>query len=354
MSSNPSTRTVIAVDIGYGNTKMVCGHDLDKAGRAQWKEIVFPSIAPEVVVDEEASGFSNPDRIMISHNGRRYYTGPKATSGVVSRVIEPDYIETDLHELMLLTALHLAMRESKRVIRVIDKLVLGLPVSGHNSQRIRLKELGMKTRLVPVPKSLIHPGGPKEVEVHVRDCLILPQPYGAMRLAAQGLPVQDVIFQDGKLAMVVDPGYRTLDWFVSEAMTPDMKLSGSYDGGVSSILREVSQKIGFDHGTGSLEFDMVERGLQTGSINLGHKIIDMRDYIAMVPAIAGQEIGVFVTRLGGRRQNIARVFIAGGGAAYYEQAMRDRLPGCEITQLDRPILSNARGYWLAGCDALSD
>jgi hypothetical protein len=33
--------------------------------------------------------------------------------------------------MMLITAIHLAMRESKRVIRVIDKLVLGLPVSGH-------------------------------------------------------------------------------------------------------------------------------------------------------------------------------------------------------------------------------
>ena len=354
MSSNPSTRTVIAVDIGYGNTKMVCGHDLDKAGRAQWREIVFPSIAPEVVVDEEASGFSNPDRIMIHHGGRRYYTGPKATSGVVARVIEQNYIETDLHEMMLITAIHLAMRESKRVIRVIDKLVLGLPVSGHNSQRLRLKELGMKTRRVPLPKSLIHPGAPADVEVQIRDCLVLPQPYGAMRLAAQGLPVDDAIFQEGKLAMVVDPGYRTLDWFVSEAMTPDMKLSGSYDGGVSSILREVSQKIGFDHGTGSLEFDMVERGLQTGTINLGHKVINMRDYLSMVPAIAGQEIGVFVTRLGGRRQNIARVFIAGGGAAYYEQALRERLPGCEITQLEKPVMSNARGYWLSGCDALSD
>ena len=139
---------------------------------------------------------------------------------------------------------------------------------------------------------------------------------------------------------------------MSEAMTPDMKLSGSYDSGVSSILREISQKIGFDHGTGSLEFDMVERGLQTGSINLGHKVIAMAEYQNLVPRIAGEEVGVFLTRLGNRRQNVARVFIAGGGANYYEQALRERLPGCEITRLDTPVMSNARGYWIAGCDSL--
>lgn len=353
---NNRPRNIVAIDIGYGNTKMVCGHDLDKAGRPRWTESLFPSIAPEVVVDEEASGFApNPDRILIEYKGQRYYTGPKATSGVVSRVIEQNYIETDMHEILLRTALHLAMRESRRVMTEIDMLVLGLPVSGHASQRSRLKSLALQERKVPLPKSLHHDKGSQEMQevtVKVKDCIVVPQPFGSLRLAAQDLPSDDAVFTQGMLAMVVDPGYRTLDWFVAEAMSPDVMLSGSYDGGVSSILRDVSQLIGFEHGTGSLEFDMVERGLKTGQINLGHQVIDMQPYQQKLPVLAGREVGTFLTRIGSRRSNIATVIVTGGGAQYYEQAIREKLPGCRVMTLTEPVMSNARGYWLTGCDAM--
>lgn len=347
--------SVVAVDVGYGNTKMVCGHSIDKAGRSKWMELVFPSILSPVVVNEEAAGFgNNPDRVLIEHGGKSYYVGPKATSGFVPRIIEPNYIETQTHEVLLIAALHFAMRESNKVISEVEKLVLGLPVSGFAAQRERLIEIGQKTRTVPVPKHLQGQAGGATVKVKVKGCVAAPQPFGAMRCAAQGLPTTDPVFQSGVLSMVVDPGYRTLDWFVAEGLTPELKLSGSYDGGVSSILREISQQIGYDHGTGSLEFDQVERGLKSGQINLGYKVIDMAKYQPMVQELASQEIGTFLTRMGSRRDSLARVFLAGGGATYYEQALRERLPGCAVDVLPNPVMSNARGYWLLGCDALDD
>ncbi|WP_234265202.1 ParM/StbA family protein [Hydrogenophaga sp. NFH-34] len=350
-----TTPSVLAVDVGYGNTKMVCGHGLDKALRSRWTELVFPSIAPSAVVDEDAAGFGhNPDRVLIEIEGRRYYAGPMATSGVVGRVIQPDYINTDLHEVLLRAAIHFAMRESRAVFKVIDVLVLGLPVSGFTAQKDRLKEIGQQTREIPVPKFLQASAGAKTVHVSVKQCIVVPQPYGAMRLAAQDLPSSDSVFKSNVLSMVVDPGYRTLDWLVSAGMKPEIKLSGSYDGGVSSILREVSQQVGFDHGTGSLEFDQVERGLETGKINLGYKVIDMTRHMERVPLLASEEIGVFMTRIGLRRSNLQRVFLAGGGARFYEAALRAHLPECEVMTLPNPVMSNARGYWLTGCDALED
>lgn len=353
--ANPLPRNVVAVDVGYGNTKVVCGRGLDRNSKVRWSELVFPSIAPAMVVNEDHAGFfPNPDRIPIEHNGKTFYTGPKATSGVVPRVIEPNYIATELHEILLKAAIHFAMRESGRVITNIDMLVLGLPVSGHGAQRKELEEIGKHaTRLVPVPKAL-QKGGTESVEVTVKDCMVLPQPYGALRLAAQDLGSADPIFHPGVLSMVVDPGYRTLDWFVSEEMKPEIKLSGSYDGGVSSILREISQRVGYDHGTGSLEFDTVDRGLKTGRINLGHKVIDMTPYQAQVVDLARAEIGAFVTRLSPPSSNIGRVILAGGGKDLYEQALRERFQGSDVLSLDNPVMSNARGYWLTGCDILED
>lgn len=347
--------SVIAIDVGYGNTKMVCSHGLDKTGRSRWTEIAFPSIASPAVVDEDAAGFGhNPDRVLINLEGRRFYAGPMATSGVIGRIIAPDYIATDLHEVMLRAAIHFAMRELRGVITEIDALVLGLPVSGFAAQQQQLRAIGERVRPIPVPKALQAQVGSTSIEVKVKNCIVVPQPFGAMRLAAQNLPATDAVFQANVLSMVVDPGYRTLDWYVAAGMQPEIKLSGSYDGGVSSILREGSQQIGFDHGTGSLEFDQVESGLGTGQINLGHTTIDMARYMQQVPNLASQEIGTFITRLGPRRNSLARIFLAGGGARFYEPALRAHLSQCEVVTLPAPVMSNARGYWLAGCDAIED
>lgn len=159
---------------------------------------------------------------------------------------------------------------------------------------------------------------------------MLPQPFGGLRAAGQNASADDPIYQTGKLNMLIDPGYRTLDWFVSNGMSPELKLSGSFDGGVSNILRTVSQQVGFDHGTGSLEFDQVEEGLSSGKINLGFKVIYMAPYQKLAVDAAKREIAAFLGRIDMNKARLSRVLLAGGGAKLYEKALKDRLPGYTI------------------------
>jgi len=347
-------RTVIAIDIGYGYTKVVWSHTLDRQGKSRWGEICFRSITPPVVVDEESTGIgNNPDRVLIELNGQSYYAGPAATLGVEARALDPNYIETDQHEVLLRVAIHLAMRELGRFTSEIDMLVLGLPVSGFASRGARLNEIALQSRDIPVARHL-RGNGPSSIAVTAKNCLILPQPYGGMRAASQNAPADDPIYQAGKLSMIIDPGYRTLDWFVSNGMSPELKLSGSFDGGVSNILREVSQRIGYEHGTGSLEFDQIEEGLETGSINLGFKVIDTEPYRKVAADAAKREIAAFLGRIDANRARLSRVLLTGGGAKFYEAALKDKLPGYQIETMPASVMSNARGYWLTGCDALED
>ncbi len=68
------TKNVIAVDVGYGNTKVVWNHSIDKLGKERWGETCFRSVAPLMMVDEEKSGgIQNPDRIPLQINGKKYY-----------------------------------------------------------------------------------------------------------------------------------------------------------------------------------------------------------------------------------------------------------------------------------------
>lgn len=347
-------RTVIGIDIGYGNTKVVWSHALDKQGKSRWGELCFRSITPPVVVDEESTGIgSHPDRVLIELNGQSYYAGPAATMGVEARALDPNYIDTDQHEVLLRVAIHLAMRELGRFVSDIDMLVLGLPVSGFASRGGRLNEIALKPRAIPVPRHM-RVDGRTNITVKAKECLVLPQPFGGLRAASENAASDDPIFQSGKLSMIIDPGYRTLDWFVSNGTSPELKLSGSFDGGVSNILREVSQRIGFDHGTGSLEFDQVEEGLQYGQINLGFKVIDMKPYEKVAADVARREIAAFLGRIDSNRTKVSKVLLTGGGAKYYEAALKEKLPGYKIETMASSVMSNARGFWLAGCDAASN
>lgn len=131
-----------------------------------------------------------------------------------------------------------------------------------------------------------------------------------------------------------------------------MKLSSSFYGGVSSILRQVSQKIGFDHGTGSLEFDQIEDGLNTGVINLGYKVIDTNPYKSLVLDASRKEIVSFLARIDSNKTRLRRVFLTGGGASFYMQALKEKLPSYHIQTLSNPVMGNVRGCWLSGFDQL--
>lgn len=344
-------RSIISIDVGYGNTKLVYKHLIDAQGHSRWSEFCFPSVAPRAMAEDMILGVNNPNRILIEVDGQNYFAGLKPTSASVPRTLSPDYIGSVTHEVLLRTAIHIAMREAGHFQSEVDLLVLGLPVSGFQSNAKRLHEIAMRPRTVPVPEGMNHQfGEARSIEVKAKDCMIFPQPYGGFRLAADTLTEDDPIFKNGMVFMVIDPGYRTFDWFVSSGLHPELNMSGSFDGGVSSILRAVSSKLGFDTGFGSLEFDMVEHGLNTGTINLGHTVIDMTPYRKVANDAAEKEVSAFVTRLSATNAKISRIFLTGGGAHFYEEALRKRLPGYEIISMANSVMSNARGYWLAGAD----
>lgn len=269
------------------------------------------------MVSEEDGVIVNPSRIFIKINGSKYHAGPAASIGIEPRGLDPNYIESDEHEALIRASLHLMMRSNHQVIEKIDMMVLGLPVSSFTFQKKKLLEIALLTREVPVPLTLQRNGASSTVIVKSEKTIILPQAYGGLRYAAQEISKDDGPFFDNSLSMVIDPGYKTFDWFISSGMLPEMKLSGSFDGGVSSILRQVSQKIGFDHGTGSLEFDQIEDGLNTGAINLGYKVIDTNPYKSLVLDASRKEIVSFLARIDSNKTRLSRVFLTGGGASFY-------------------------------------
>ena len=344
---------------GYGfqgqGHKAVWNYRTTDKIKETWLEICFRSVCPRVVVDEgsTASGIGNMDRIVVNVGADNFYVGPKATFEGGLRALHPDYINTPEHEALLVGAWHYMFKEMNSIFPSVDLLVLGLPVSGFQANKKRLQEIGGKVRRIPVPMHMRGVSGKDYVDVVAKKVLVLPQPLGGLRLASDSATEYD-LFDDGVVSMVIDPGYSTFDWFVADAMAPQLELCGSFQGGVSQILQAVSTKLGFDHGVGSQNFGVIEKALVDGFLNLGHKKIDMEPYRIVSNNAASAIVAEFSQRFDPSRPGVSRIYVCGGGALFYVEALKQRLPNFNIKVMPEGVMSNCRGFWMTGQDHLTD
>ena len=345
-------KTVLSIDIGYGNTKAVWNHKKTTSKPDTWTEICFRSVTPSVVVDT-GTALSNLDRVIVHVGADSFYVGPKATFDGGMRALHPDYINTAEHEALLSGVWHYMWKEIGQVSKSVDLLVLGLPVSGFQSNRRRLQELGSKVHRVPVPQELRQRYGKDYEDVVAKKVMVLPQPMGSLRLASEHERDYD-LFDDGIVSMVIDVGYNTLDWFVADAMAPQFESCGSFAGGFSQVLKAVSRQIGFDHGVGAQNFGLVERGLVSGEMNFGFKKIPMQQYQLLTRKVADAAISDLLQQFDPQRSGVSRIYLTGGGAAAYKDSLQARLPDHSIELMVDGVMANARGYFLSGMDSLSD
>lgn len=352
MKHEPS---VLAVDIGYGNTKAVWSRQSIPGKPASWSQIHFRSIcAPAKTADSTSRISTNSsDRVIVNVGDKRFFVGPKATSEGGLRALHPDYINTPEHEALLLGAWHYMFKATGKITPTVDLLVLGLPVHGFQANKEILREIGLRPRRVPVPVHLQSIYGATEVLVKAKDVLVLPQPMGGLRLATDGNNAEE-LFDDGVKGMVIDPGYSTFDWFLTDGMAPQLELCGSFHGGVSQLLKAVSAQISVDHGIGIANFGNIEQGLADGELNLHFKKIDMLPYRQTASDEASAVVAEFLLSFDPFKANVSHIFMCGGGANFYIDALRARLPFSRIEVMSEGLMSNCRGFWLTGRDLLGD
>lgn len=336
-------KIILACDIGYGNTKLVFGHEHDS-----WSEMCFKSDAPKALVDASmlAGGLSGAlDRVFIGVNGSTYLIGPEAHISGGGAILSTDFVIRDEYLALLRGSIFYMMKKSGAALKHIDVLVLGLPVSNWRPMQAELSRIANGPHLVPVPVGLRASFG-ERVEVTIGRVLVLPQPMGALHnatLGKNGNPLQD----ETSVHMVIDPGYNTFDWFVSVGIRPDLQRSGSLQGGVSQLLKLVANAAGGKIGVGTLNLNEVEKGLSEGVMHAYGKRLDMHEFRPIIEAAATQVVDRFVNSID-MSLGVKSIYLAGGGASFYVNALRKAFSGYEIDIPDASVMSNARGFYLVG------
>lgn len=337
------TKIILACDIGYGNTKLV----FDKTP-TEWNELCFKSSVPKSTqglstLSREMT--SSLDRIAIPVSGAQYLVGPEAHISGGAAILGTDYIERPEYLALLRGSIYYMMKKSGVVRKEIDVLALGLPVSNWQLKHVRLSAIGMGPHTIPVPAALREIHG-ETVEVTVKRTVVFPQPMGALHNAMADRTSLDRA-GDKTIHMVIDPGYNTFDWFVSVGVRPDLQRSGSLQGGVSQLLKLVSNAAGAKLGVGSLNLNEVKRGLESGQLSSHGKRLDMREFQPLMQSAAAEVVDRFLNSID-LGLGLDTIHLAGGGAKFYIEALRKAFSDYNIMVEESSVMANARGFYLLG------
>jgi plasmid segregation protein ParM len=341
MSLSKVHPVVRAIDVGYGHVKYVTRHDMG-TGKIQCEG--FPSRSPRAQGGDLSSGvMSKMDTVTVAVNGRTYEVGKSVISAAgandASEILSRDFATSDAYMARLYGALsymHPHLGGNK-----IDWLILGLPnltlntMSGPLLERVR----GEHT---------INTSG---VKIEIENVRIFPQPLGAFF---------DYGFRSDKLAdlrnrvnLIVDPGYNTFDWLLSEGLAPSAARSGSVELGMSAVVRAIAEEILRDNKMeADANLNRVVNRLDYALCNneeyrLFGKEIDLKKYMSAGDTVVDQAINALEKSVGAG-DDIDNIFIAGGGAPIYHKALQARYPRHQVIQISEPQFANVRGFQVVG------
>lgn len=224
---DPMKKIIRAIDLGYGQTKYTKGH----MGSNGIPVGSFPSIAPVQQGNGTIDiGLGQKAHIhTVTVNNIKYHVGKDTPTLIDNRYSSPthyDYTHTNEYLALNYGAL-LSMG-----VPVIDQLVVGLPVHLLNSRKKEVEEALTGELALN-----------NQTTVTIKSVKVVPQPMGGFfqYLHNHKLLESDEIYSSRNL--VIDPGYFTYDWIVTNGVSVNEKLSGAVDGGMSEILNRVSSEL---------------------------------------------------------------------------------------------------------------
>jgi plasmid segregation protein ParM len=222
--------TVIGLDVGYSNLKIVAG----EAGTAP-QVLVRPAGAAPLDRLGERIGTGLPqDAVIVDIDGQRWAAAvePARLEGW-QRSLHADYAATPAYRALVTAALVLADRP------VVERLVTGLPVDQARDPR----------RRDALRRALIGRHRTEQGSFEVGDVRIVPQPVGAfVDLLWSDLEAATLARLEEGTVLVVDAGYYSFDWAVVVAGELRRGASGTSLEAMSVLLERAAGLVAEQHG----------------------------------------------------------------------------------------------------------
>lgn len=336
------TKIILAIDVGFGNVKAAWG-----AESSSETEIIFRSIANVISKSRNSPITTSKGRVPVVVAGDTFMIGPDAYLSSGAGILDFNFVVRKEYLAFLRGAMHFMFNKTG-VYHKIDVLAVGLPVGNYESHHEALAQICKGLHEIPTPLEFANSLGPT-VKVMVEKVIIVPQPLGSLSVFAAKCAL---VNKNMGTVLVIDLGFKTLDWVFSSGLNVDMERSGSFAGGVSVLLREISSIVGKKLGVGFIDMIEVEKALSSGRIFAGGRSHDFSPYMGLVKESAGKVIDKFFGAVEIDREFNA-IVLTGGGGKFYLDAISKKFPTHTIECADDAVMDNVRGFYLVARGNLS-
>jgi len=324
---------ILATDIGFGYTKATDGRIsqlfksiVGEANPGQFAESVLPS------------QLATPRHFEI--DGDEVFVGELAESQSRGRsfTLDPGQFIQNYARTLGLAAIAPYAEHGEPV-----RLVTGLPVSFFRKHRDALTTQLQNRHAV----TIVQPNGEREEKsIYIEKVRVIPQPFGSLfnlMLNDAGKAVQQR-FVTEKIG-VIDIGFRTADFAVSEKTKYSERGSLSTDSGMSVAFNALAGALHEKSGT-QIELYRLYEAVTRGTIKIRGSRYDITGLVQQAFQQLAARIAVEVNRLWADDWDIDCIVLTGGGGATLEPFLRPLLQGDVLAMpVDQDArLNNVAGY----------
>ena len=326
---------ILGIDIGFGFTKAVN----DK------QNLIFKSVlgeATDIQFKEEmiAAGDTDENHLQVEVDGKSYFVGELA-----ERQSNVRFFTLDQAQFISKFAKVFALTATAQMVKgfVPVNLVTGLPIGFYRQYKDELAKLLVGEHKV----TLVDASGKREEKsISINKVRVVPQPFGSLF----NLMLNDLGEMGDKRLVrekigIIDVGFRTSDYTISDKMRYSERGSRTTDSGIARAFNVIATKLRENSGV-NIELYRLYEAVDNGSIKIRGKVYDLKSLTDQVFGQLATSIANEVDRLWVDDWDIDAMIVTGGGGAVLSKYLKPLLNG-EVMETDPEQdmrLYNVHGY----------
>jgi plasmid segregation protein ParM len=329
---------ILGIDIGFGFTKATNGKDF----------LVFKSVlgeATDIQFQEQVlAGAVGDDHLQVEVDGKAWFVGELA-----ERQSNVRFFTLDQSQFIAQFAKTLALTAAARLVGgfIPLNLVTGLPIGyyrQHKDELARILQGEHKVVLIDAA------GKRQEKVINISKVRVIPQPFGSMfNLMLNDLgDLGDKRLVKEKIG-IIDIGFRTSDYTISDKMRYSERGSRTTDSGIARAFNAIATKLREKSGVG-VELYRLYDAVDRGSIKIRGKEYDLKGLTEQVFGQLAAAVAGEVDRFWADDWDMDAMVITGGGGAVLAKYLTPLLHG-HVLPVDPSRdarLCNVQGYWKFG------
>jgi len=335
---------ILGLDVGFGFTKATNGRETQ----------IFKSVvgdAAEATFGEQLLPGKTALGRHLQINGETFYVGELAEQQSRGRgwTLDPSQFMAKYAKTLAISACA-PMVDSNQPVR----LVTGLPISFFRKHKDTLTQLLQQRHTA----TLFKPNGEKEERVlNVDRVRVIPQPFGALfnlMLNDLGKPVSQRFITE-KIG-VIDVGFRTADYTISDKTRYSERGSQSTDSGIAIAFTALANALQEKSGV-AIELFRLYDAVTRGTIKIRGKRYDITALVKQAFSALATRVATEANRLWTDDWDVDAIVISGGGGAVLAPYLAPLLEGevIPVPPEQDARLNNVQGYqkygqhlWTAG------